>query len=113
MKTYFLLLLISMMALSAWATVSEYSFASTLGTFTEISGGTVLGTATNDNESFNAIPLGFTFTYNSVAYTDVSVQTNGFLAMGLEALTSNQAISSATGTNNLRLVCNHCWYRQQ
>jgi len=106
MKTYFLLLLISMMALSAWATVSEYSFASTLGTFTEISGGTVLGTATNDNESFNAIPLGFTFTYNSVAYTDVSVQTNGFLAMGLEALTSNQAISSATGTNNIVAALN-------
>ncbi len=96
-----MLLLLSFMAVLAFATVSEYSFASTLGTFTEISGGTVLGTAANDNESFNAIPLGFTFTYNGIAYTDVSIQTNGFLAMGLEVVTSNQAISNATTTNNV------------
>jgi len=105
-KMYFLLLLFSMIALCAWASVSEYSFASTLGTFTEISGGTILGTATNDNESFNAIPLGFTFTYNGVDYTNVSIQTNGFLAMGAEVLTSNVAISSATGTNNIVAALN-------
>lgn len=96
-----MLLLLSFMAFSAWATVSEYSFASTLGTFTEISGGTILGTAANDNESFNAIPLGFTFTYNGVDYTDVSIQSNGFLAMGLEVVTSNQAISNAATSNNV------------
>ena len=74
---WLLLPLFVLTAFSIGATVSEYSFASTLGTFTEISGGTVLGTAANDNESFNAIPLGFTFTYNGVDYTEVSIQTNG------------------------------------
>lgn len=101
MKTYFLLLLFALTALLAWATVSEYSFASTLGTFTEISGGTVLGTATNDNEVFPALPLGFTFTYNGVDYTQVSVASNGFLALGAEVVSTNQPISSATGTNNV------------
>lgn len=100
-KKYFLLLLVLFVAQSAWATVSEYSFASSLGTYTEISGGTVLGSAINDNEVFNAIPLGFSFTYNGVAYTDVSVATNGFMGMGLEVLTSNQPISLATSTNNV------------
>ncbi len=35
-----LLLIFSVTAIAAFSTVSEYSFASTLGTFTEISGGT-------------------------------------------------------------------------
>jgi len=100
-KNYFFLMLFSMVALSAWATVSEYSFTSSLGTFTELSGGSVLGTAANDNECFNAIPLGFTFTYNDSAYTDVSIASNGFLAMGLTVVTSNQPISLATSTNNV------------
>lgn len=105
-KLYFLLLLCAVLIPNAWATVSEYSFLSSLDTFTEITGGTVLGTATNDNESFNAIPLGFTFTYNGVAYTEVSIQSNGFLAMGSTVNTSYQAISSGTGTNNVVAALN-------
>lgn len=103
---WLLLPLFVLTAFSIGATVSEYSFASTLGSFTEISGGTVLGTAANDNESFNAIPLGFTFTYNGVDYTEVSIQTNGFLALGPTVATSNTAISGATGTNNIVAALN-------
>ena len=102
----FILAVFSLAFLGLWASVSEYTFASSQGVFTEISGGTVLGTAANDNESFNAIPLGFTFTYNGADYTEVSVQTNGFLAMGASVNTSNQAISSATGTNNVVAALN-------
>ncbi|MDY0151520.1 MAG: choice-of-anchor J domain-containing protein [Candidatus Cloacimonas sp.] len=101
-----LLLIFSAIALGAWAIVNEYSFASTLGTYTEISGGTIHGTATNDNENFLAIPLGFTFTYNGVDYTEVSIQTNGFIAMGAVVVTSNIAISSATSTNNVVAALN-------
>ncbi|MDZ4181750.1 MAG: choice-of-anchor J domain-containing protein, partial [Candidatus Cloacimonadaceae bacterium] len=100
-KMCLLLPVLLMLAFGASAAVSEYAFVSSMGTFTEISGGTVLGVPANDNESFNAIPLGFTFTYNGVAYTDISVQSNGFLAMGLEVLTTFQPISVATGTNNV------------
>ncbi len=103
---WLLMLFLVLLATAGWATVSEYSFASTLGTFTEITGGTVLGTVTNDNESFNAIPLGFTINFNGVDYTEVSVQTNGFLAMGATVLTSNTAISSTTGTNNIVAALN-------
>ncbi|MDD5625143.1 MAG: hypothetical protein PHY63_05395, partial [Candidatus Cloacimonetes bacterium] len=80
MKTrYFkltLLLLFLLSVIGLGAQVNEYSFSSVLGTYTEITGGTVLGTNTNDNDSFNAIPLGFTFTYNGVDHTQVSIQTN-------------------------------------
>ena len=100
-QKYLLLLVLSLVTLSAWGVVSEYSFTSTMGTYTEISGGTVLGTAANDQESFNALPLGFSFTYNGVSYTEVSVQTNGFLAMGPTVTVTNLPISFATGSNNV------------
>ncbi len=101
-----LLLVLSALAITAWSSVSEYSFTSSQGTFSEISGGTVHGTAANDNECFLAIPLGFSFTYNGVAYTTISIATNGFIAMGDNVVTSNVAISSATGTNNVVAALN-------
>ncbi len=101
-----LLLILSVFTLSAYATVAEYSFASTLGTYTEITGGTIHGTAANDNECFLAIPIGFTFTYNGVAYNNISIATNGFIAMGDNVVTSNVALSAATGTNNVAAALN-------
>jgi hypothetical protein len=95
------LMLFTLLAVNAWTLVSEYSFSSTLGTYNEITGGTVLGSTANDDESFNAIPLGFTFTYNGVWYSMISIQTDGFLAFGPTVLNSTLAISSATGTNNV------------
>lgn len=81
--------------------VSKYGFTSTLGSYSEITGGTVLGTSANDNESFNAIPLGFQFHFNGVTYSEVSVQTNGFLAMGTEVLNTYLPLSSTTEPNNV------------
>lgn len=101
-----LMLVFSVAALSAWALVSEYSFASSTGTYTEITGGTVLGSAINDDESFNAIPLGFTFTYNGVAHTEISIQTDAFVAFGPTVVNSTLAISSTTGTNNVAAALN-------
>jgi hypothetical protein len=101
-----LLLIFSAIALGASALVSEYSFTSTLGTYSEISGGTIHGSATNDNENFLAVPIGFLFTYNGVVYDQVSIQTNGFIAMGPTVATSNVAISAATGTNNIVAALN-------
>jgi hypothetical protein len=94
-----LLLIFTAVSLGMWANVSQYSFASTLGTYAEITGGTVHGTVANDNESFNAIPLGFNFTYNGVIYDNVSIQSNGFIVMGTTGVTSNTAISGTTNNN--------------
>ncbi|MDP2173158.1 MAG: choice-of-anchor J domain-containing protein [Candidatus Cloacimonadaceae bacterium] len=102
-----LLLVFSVVAFGAWAVVSDYAFTGTAGTYTEITGGTVLGTTPElDNESFNAIPLGFTFTYDGIAYTEVSIQANGFLAMGSTVASSYLAISGATATNNVIVALN-------
>ena len=101
-----LLLIFLVSAFSAWSAVSEYSFSSSTQAYTEITGGTVLGSTANDDESFNAIPLGFTFTYNGVAYNEISIQTDAFLAFGPTVLNSTLAISSSTGTNNIVAAMN-------
>ncbi|MDZ4121942.1 MAG: choice-of-anchor J domain-containing protein, partial [Candidatus Cloacimonadaceae bacterium] len=102
-----LMLIFAFTAISGWALVSDYTFTSSVGTYTEISGGTVHGDIPNlDNESFMDIPLGFTFNYNGVNYTSVSINANGFLAMGPTVASSFLAISAATGTNNVIAAMN-------
>lgn len=88
------------------AAVAEYSFSSSLASFSEITDGTVLGSNLNDNECFLSLPLGFTFAYNGNSYTTISVATNGFLAMGDDVITSNIALSSETATNNVVAAMN-------
>lgn len=89
------------------ATVSEYTFSSSIGNYQEISGGTIHGSIPSlDNESFLDIPLGFTFSYNGVNYTSVSINSNGFMAMGPVVSNNFLAISSSTGTNNIIAAMN-------
>lgn len=106
MQRLSLLLIFLVVAFAAWADLSDYSFTQSTSTYNEITGGTVLGTNENDQESFNAIPLGFTFTYNDVEYTEISVQNDGFIAFGSTVAQSNLAISSADGTNNVAAAFN-------
>lgn len=84
---------------SALAQASGYSFAQSTGTYSAISGGTVLGVDTNDDTSFPALPIGFSFVYNGTTYTTFSVNSNGFLALGGSASSSYTAISSGTSNN--------------
>lgn len=77
-----------------------YTFSSSVETFEQITDGTILGTSANNNESFNGIPLGFFFNYLGTDYTEVSVNTDGFLAMG-GAVTNSASCLSAGATNNV------------
>lgn len=97
----FLTLLFAVIALSGQALVSEYTFAGTTGTYSEISGGTILTAPGVTNPVFNAIPIGFDFVYDGVTYDTVSIAENAFLAMGNEVVTNNLPLSSSTGTNNV------------
>jgi len=80
--------------------VSTYTFSQTSGTYASITGGTVLGVPTNDDQSFPNNPIGFTFWYNGVAYTSFSVNANGFISMGTTIASSYTSISSGP-TNNV------------
>jgi hypothetical protein len=81
----------------------NYSFAASTGTFNEIAGtsatltsGGIAGASNSDEGFQNAVPIGFTFTYNGTNYTSVNISTNGFLSLGA-ALTSGSIYYS----NNL------------
>ncbi len=106
MQRLSLLLIFLVAALGAWADLSDYSFTQSTVAYSEITGGTILGTNQNNQESFDAIPLGFNFTFNEVEYTQISVQTDGYIAFGSTVAQNNNAISAATGTNNLAVAFN-------
>ena len=100
MKKLFLLMIAALMyAGSSWAQVSAYSFGSSAATYTEISAGTLLGSGTIDDNVYNANSIGFTFTYNGIAYSQFSVNANGFIAMGATVVSSYYAISGGTSNN--------------
>ncbi|MFT3981819.1 MAG: T9SS type A sorting domain-containing protein [Ferruginibacter sp.] len=99
MKKIYLMLLtivaLSCTMLETNAQVNGYTFNSSSGTYSEISGGTVLGTTSNDDEVFNnsttgasspvsstGFPIGFNITYAGVSYDRFAVNTNGFIVLG-------------------------------
>ncbi len=63
----------------------SYNFSQTIGTYTPITGGTLLGTATSanplDDVTFS-VTLPFAFPYDGATHTQVQVQTNGHLWFG-------------------------------
>lgn len=83
----------------AHSQVATYQFLQTMGTYTEINGGTVHGTSTNDDQRFSNLPIGFDFIFGGQTYTHYSLNTNGFLQLGATVVqTSNYAISSTSTT---------------
>ena len=74
-----------------------YSFEAVSGTYTPISGGTAVtltyNAAVNNDDGIatpaNAVPIGFTFTYNGVPYTTIRPCANGFAAFGSTTLANN------------------------
>jgi Secretion system C-terminal sorting domain/Fibronectin type III domain len=94
MKNFTRLLMLLFAALASGnliAQVSSYTFAQSTGTYTEITGGTVIATPTgntfstsldNNVYSISGFP---TFTFNGSNYTSCNVTTNGFLTFGSTA----------------------------
>jgi hypothetical protein len=85
----------------------NYTFSTSVGTYSPIIGGTVAAASNEltqvawDATTINAIPLGFTFTYNGTAYTNFSICGDGFIAMGNTANQVTTPISSIIGSNNV------------
>lgn len=81
-----------------WSLVADYTFTSTVGTYGEVTGGTVHGTSANNDQVFNAIPIGFDFEFvdSSHIFSTVSISSNGYIALGSTVLSSNTPLSSGT-----------------
>ncbi|MFN3875626.1 MAG: hypothetical protein ACK4L7_06910, partial [Flavobacteriales bacterium] len=91
--------------------VPAYVFEQHLGTYTPITGGTVYGSTTTDDQRFvdpsiplggftntgPGLPIGFDFTFNNQTYDRIGINANGWISFGLSTLTPsvNMASSSA------------------
>jgi hypothetical protein len=99
----FSLLLVAVLASSTKidAQVSTiYSFSQDTVPYTRITGGTVLASATEDDQAFTNLPIGFTFPYNNTNYTSMGVSTNGYVVLGSGNITTSyMPISSALNGN--------------
>lgn len=83
--------------------VNAYSFSQSTGTYTPITGGTVLGDDSVDEELYldpaypmgdapywgttgPGFPIGFNFTYNGLVFDRIGISTNGWVSLGQSAL---------------------------
>lgn len=113
MQTCIIFFLICMGSGDVFGQVSGYTFAQTSGTYTEITGGTLLGSTSSDDQYFVTtatpaggtgltgigFPIGFNFTYNGVVYDRVGINNNGWLSLGQSALTPAVNMTSTTGAS--------------
>jgi hypothetical protein len=82
-----LLTLLFLVAFASWsafgAVATGYQWSMANGTYTPITGATVLGSGSGlDDNSYGAIPIGFTFFYNGNSFTQFGVSDNGFIILG-------------------------------
>ncbi len=92
--------LLAVFSQNGFAQASGYGFTQTAGTYTAITGGTVLWSGTFDENISAAITIP-TFIYDGVARTSLYVTANGFITFGL----------APTGTNYspISRYCNLFW----
>ncbi len=87
------------------AQVQDYTFSQAILTYSPITGGTVLKSGTGSyRQIFNNVPVGFTFNYNGVRVTDISVHGNGYIGIGQPASGTGTylfADASAAGNNQI------------
>ncbi|WP_294672794.1 T9SS type A sorting domain-containing protein [uncultured Fluviicola sp.] len=94
----------------AQAQVSSYLFNESTATYTPITGGTVYGTTTTDDQRFVdpavpaggtavtgvGIPIGFNFTYNGSVFDRLAINANGWISLGQSSLTPSVDITSTS-----------------
>ncbi|WP_337866462.1 hypothetical protein, partial [Ignavibacterium sp.] len=95
------LLIIFSMSYKTIAQVGSMTFTSTSGTYTEITGGTLLGSNSSDDQFFVdpavplggtvrtgvGLPIGFDFTINGNTFDRFGINNNGWISLGKSALT--------------------------
>ncbi len=65
------------------ATTGTYTFTSSSGTYSPLTGGTTLVSGASWDDTASALlTLPFTFIYNNVAYTSFGINSNGFITLG-------------------------------
>ncbi|MBC7382605.1 MAG: T9SS type A sorting domain-containing protein [Bacteroidia bacterium] len=97
-------------------TLTNYSFVNSTETYTPITGGILLGSATVDDEVYvdstsagiagvttstpsgSGFPIGFSFNFNGNIYDRLGISTNGWIGLGQSLLTPKVDITNAGGS---------------
>jgi hypothetical protein len=96
---FFCLLIIAAVG-SVRAQVSGYTFSQRNQTYTPITGGTLLFSGTTDDAISPSTAIGFSFVYNTVAYTTIKVNSNGWASFGTTTTGALYTPLSTTGTHH-------------
>ncbi|PKN80856.1 MAG: hypothetical protein CVU48_00615 [Candidatus Cloacimonetes bacterium HGW-Cloacimonetes-1] len=97
-----LVLLLFTVALSYAGIDDFYSFTTTTGTYTPITG-TAIEVIQTDDELSPAIPIGFSFPYGDNNYANVMVSSNGWVGLG-STFTSNNLSNALTSTGTMPVL---------
>ncbi len=84
---------------------ASYNFANSTGTYTPITGGTVLGIPAQDDEEHNGLILPFQFSFSGATMTHFAVTSNGFMTLAGSSATAVQqsydVFASGDNTNTI------------
>lgn len=91
--------ILALAAAAAAQVGTNYAFSQTTGTYSPITGGTILGTATTANTMDDVtyvVPLPFGFLFDGAVQNSLSVQTNGWIGFSGTALGNSYTPLSST-----------------
>jgi PKD repeat protein len=94
------------------ALLADYTFAQSTTTYTEITGGTLLGSTVSDDQQFvdpavpaggtiatgPGLPIGFSFSFNEDMFDVIAINNNGWISFGQSALGSSAVNISSTSS---------------
>src|SRR6218665_2764392 len=95
---------------SAFAQIpaSSYGFSASAGTFTELTGANAVTAIHADDALSGALPIGFTFNYCGVDYTQFKVSSNGWLTFNT-AVTGSFLGNSQAELNSIKPALYPLW----
>lgn len=79
---------------------TNYTFSQLSQSYSPITGGTLHGSSTNDDQIFTAIPLGFVIAYNGASYNSIGISPNGFIWFGANPAGNTYAPISSTSASS-------------
>lgn len=115
---FFLLMLMLCSIATAQSALQDYTFAYSVGTYEEITGGLLLGTESNDEHRFLnsdllngseyaqygiGLPIGFAFRFAGHSFDRLGVNTNGWICLGQSSLGSNAVVMRSSNYINTPL----------
>jgi hypothetical protein len=111
LKYSWLLIVAFLFSQNVWSQVSAYTFSQTAGTYSAITGGTVVVTATGntgvtsmDSYVSSSITIPFSFVFNGAVVSSSYMSSNGFLTLGTTApstFSTSPISGTATAVGNI------------